>query len=251
MHKVTVQGIAIESIDRSQLESLILKSVAGGRKEIFAYVNVHAMNIARSEIRFKRFLQTADHVYCDGEGVRVGAKLLGESLSPRIVLTRWILDLADLLARHGYSIFLLGGAEPTVERAAALLQRSVPGLALAGFHHGYFGGDGNRAVIEKINSVRPDVLFVGLGMPDQEYWIEENKEALQVKTIIPCGGMIDYLSGAKAAPPAWMWQHGLEWLHRFLQEPVRLWRRYLIGNPAFMISVLRERLLRARQDENR
>jgi N-acetylglucosaminyldiphosphoundecaprenol N-acetyl-beta-D-mannosaminyltransferase len=253
MRKVDVQGIAIEAIDRSQLEESIIHCIAAGRKEIVAYVNVHAMNIARKDVRFRRFLQTADHVYCDGEGVRLGARLLGGALPQKIVLTRWIRELAQLLARQRYSVFLLGGRDGTVRSAAAAFQQFAPELRIAGFHHGYFGRDGkeNQNLIQQIAAVRPHVLFVGLGMPDQEFWIEANKESLNVNAIIPCGGMIDYLSGEKSPPPEWMWRNGLEWLHRLAQDPARLWKRYLIGNPAFMFNILRERFTRTGSDARR
>jgi N-acetylglucosaminyldiphosphoundecaprenol N-acetyl-beta-D-mannosaminyltransferase len=85
-------------------------------------------------------------------------------------------------------------------------------------------------------------VFVGFGMPLQEYWIDDNREALRAGIVLPAGSMIDYIAGAKRQTPAWMANNGLEWLYRLAKEPRRLWRRYLIGNPLFLLRILVQRI---------
>jgi len=95
-------------------------------------------------------------------------------------------------------------------------------------------------VLASIRSANPDLLFVGFGMPLQGEWIQTNLADLAVPAILPCGSMIEYASGRKALAPAWMSNHGLEWLFRLIQEPRRLWKRYLLGNPLFFLRVVRQ-----------
>jgi exopolysaccharide biosynthesis WecB/TagA/CpsF family protein len=100
----------------------------------------------------------------------------------------------------------------------------------------------SERVIRRVNDCHPDVLFVALGMPTQELWIARNLEQLNVHAILPAGSMMEYVAGRKTTAPTWMAMNGLEWLHRLGQEPGRLWRRYLIGNPAFIAGVIVQRL---------
>lgn len=249
MSKVDILGVAVDEVDTAGVESAILDCIKAVRKEVFAYANVHAVNLARKDGRFRKFLNESRIVYCDGEGIRVGARLLGERLPPRTALTRWVWDLGDLFQEKGTTVYLLGGRPRNVGTAVERWRGRYPRLKLVGYHHGYFDKSGRESeeVLRLINNVGPDVLFVGFGMPEQEFWIDQNIADLHVNAILPCGGMIDYLSGATRMPPAWMTGVGLEWVHRLAQDPARLWRRYLLGNPAFMLNILRESLVRGRK----
>jgi N-acetylglucosaminyldiphosphoundecaprenol N-acetyl-beta-D-mannosaminyltransferase len=244
MDEVRVLDVRVDEIDTPSLERSILSDVRNGRSRFYAYVNVHAVNLARNDRRFRDIINGASVAYCDGEGVRVGARLLGRRLPPRTVLTYWVWDLCGLMEEKGLSVFFLGAREPVVRKAVAVLRNRYPKLNVAGWHHGYFKkhGEESRRVVAEINRASPDLLFVGFGMPLQEYWIEENLGSLHVGVVLPSGSMIDYIAGEKKPTPAWMANRGLEWFYRLLREPRRLWRRYLLGNPLFMLRVLGHRI---------
>ncbi len=249
MAECDVLGVFVDAIDQSDLEREIMESVKQDRQDVFAYVNVHAVNIAHEDTRFRHIINDARRAYCDGEGVRLGARILGQMLPRRIVLTYWIWDLCALFERQGISIFLLGGRPGVVDRACRRLREKYPALQIVGSHHGFFAKTGleNEKVLTMIEEAAPDVLFVGFGMPLQEYWIEGNFRRLRAHAILPAGSMIDYVAGIKRATPPWMANHGMEWLYRLLTEPGRLWRRYLIGNPKYLAAVLLQRI-RQRKD---
>jgi N-acetylglucosaminyldiphosphoundecaprenol N-acetyl-beta-D-mannosaminyltransferase len=242
-------SVRIDDIARVDLEREILDAAEKQKRLLFAYLNIHAINKASADRRLSAIIDSAARAYCDGEGVRLGARILGRNIPPRIVLTYWGWELCSACASRGLSVFLLGASEESSVRAAQELQRRIPGLRVAGRHHGYFAKSGpeNEQVVEMINEARPDLIFVGFGLPLQEYWIEENMERLSAGAILTCGSMIDYMSGFRSVAPAWMARNGLEWLFRLIQEPRRLWRRYLIGNPLFLARVLSERLLKGGQ----
>jgi N-acetylglucosaminyldiphosphoundecaprenol N-acetyl-beta-D-mannosaminyltransferase len=113
-------------------------------------------------------------------------------------------------------------------------------MQVVGWHHGYYQKNGavNDQVLDLIHKAKPNILFVGFGMPMQEEWIEHNMERLQTNVIFPSGSMIEYIAGNKRPAPLWMANHGMEWVYRLIQEPRRLMGRYLIGNPAFVFQVL-------------
>jgi N-acetylglucosaminyldiphosphoundecaprenol N-acetyl-beta-D-mannosaminyltransferase len=156
-------------------------------------------------------------------------------------------DLAAYAETRDLSLFLLGARPGVAERAAAKLKQRFPDLHIAGTHHGYFdkalGSPQNEVVVDQINAANPDILIVGFGMPLQERWLMENWERLEASVALTGGAVFDYVSGELRRAPRWMTDHGLEWLGRLIIEPRRLWKRYLIGNPLFILRVLRQRMV--------
>jgi N-acetylglucosaminyldiphosphoundecaprenol N-acetyl-beta-D-mannosaminyltransferase len=208
--------------------------------------NVRALNLAYEQPWFRYLLNRAELVYCDGAGVRLGTMISGGHLPGRITLADWAWELAEFAAARGYSLYFLGARPGVAEKAAARLQERFRSLQIAGTHHGYFNKEvdhpENLAVVDHINRVRPDVLIMGFGMPLQERWLLENWDRLDARTALAGGAAFDFISGDLKRAPAWMNDHGMEWLGRFLIEPRRLWHRYLVGNPLFLWRVLRYRL---------
>jgi N-acetylglucosaminyldiphosphoundecaprenol N-acetyl-beta-D-mannosaminyltransferase len=120
---------------------------------------------------------------------------------------------------------------------------------IVGWHHGYFDKEGpeNDRIVEMVGRVKPNLLFVGFGMPLQEHWIRANFERLSANAILPAGSMIEYASGQKATAPHWMAENGFEWLFRLVQEPGRLWGRYILGNPLFMLRIIMQFIRQGRR----
>jgi N-acetylglucosaminyldiphosphoundecaprenol N-acetyl-beta-D-mannosaminyltransferase len=160
----------------------------------------------------------------------------------------WLFTMFDHLGEHGCTFYYLGGEPPIIEagvrmytetRRSRHFHRPNP---LVGYHHGYILEDPDleSRVIEDINRVRPDILFVGLGCPIQEFWIERNRHALDVGLFYPIGASMDYIVGKIPRCPVWLGDLGFEWLFRLGAEPRRLFRRYVMGNPAFLCRVLKK-----------
>jgi len=120
------------------------------------------------------------------------------------------------------------------------LRERFPGLEIAGYQHGYSEDD--QEVIDKINQAAPDILFIGLGFPKQEKWISKHLEDLDIKVAVCIGGVFDVISGKTKRAPRWMQDACLEWLWRLIQEPRRLWKRYLFGNSQFIFLVIKQYL---------
>ncbi len=240
MPKVDILGVQVDVIDTPGLHEAIADSILQERRDVYAYVNINAINIALKDERFRSFLNSSRVVYCDGEGVRLGGRLLGHKLPPRVVLTYWIWELCGFCERRGYSMFFLGATAQYVKEAVERVQERFPSISIVGSYHGFFSKHGPESdnVVELVRRANPDILVVGFGMPLQEFWIDDNLPKLNARVILPAGSMIDYTAGRKGLAPKWMANNGMEWLYRFFQEPGRLWRRYLIGNPLFMIRIL-------------
>ncbi len=224
----------------------MLVVVQNQSKAIIAYINVHAVNMANELSWFKDFINQSQVVFCDGFGIKWAAKFLHGKELQRFTPPDWFGRLAGMCAEQGMSMFLLGTRPEVIEKAAAVLKASYPQLKIAGVHHGFFDktllSSENQAVLAEINSLQPDILVVGFGMPAQEKWILDNWSQLKVKVVIPVGAFFDYLAGDVVRAPRWMTDHGLEWLGRLLIEPRRLWKRYVIGNPLFIWRVILQKM---------
>lgn len=238
-------GIEIDSLS---LESLFDEIFSFEKKTIVANVNIHAMNIAYGNKKFRAFLEQSALTFCDGAGIILAAKILGDTIVERITYADFLWDLARVVSEKKMTMYFLGASSGTALSAKENLQMKYPTLQVLGTHHGYFEKEKtsieNRKVIDEINTAAPDILIVGMGMPLQEYWILENFDELNVKIIFNGGAAFDYVSGELKRAPRWMTDHGLEWLGRLIIEPRRLWRRYIIGIPLFFGRVFIHHILR-------
>ncbi|MGD0734799.1 MAG: WecB/TagA/CpsF family glycosyltransferase [Terracidiphilus sp.] len=218
------------------------------RKFIFANQNLHGLYICMQDEKAREFFERADFAHIDGTGLLWLGKLAG--LPFKIKHRTGYMDLFPAMlpdiVQNKWRVFYLGSEREVLERGLARLRRDYPDILIDG-HHGYFakGGDGseNDRVVKLINDFNPDILFVGMGMPIQEWWILDNIERLNVRAIFHCGGMMDYIAGQVPTPPRWLGPIGLEWAFRLITEPARLGKRYLI-EPFQLVALLLTRKFR-------
>ncbi|MDD5272632.1 MAG: WecB/TagA/CpsF family glycosyltransferase, partial [Methylovulum sp.] len=144
-------------------------------------------------------------------------------------------------AAAGHRLFLLGGLPDVAAQAAAAMQQRFPGLAVVGVQDGFFTDSEEPQVLAKINASGADIVLVGFGVPKQELWLAHYRQQLNPIICMGIGGLFDYYSGRIPRAPVWLREMGMEWAWRLLQEPGRMWRRYLIGNPLFLYRVWRQR----------
>ncbi|MBN1147492.1 MAG: WecB/TagA/CpsF family glycosyltransferase [Anaerolineales bacterium] len=245
MPKVDILGVHVDQVSLGDVLAMIQNTIASNQRALITHVNIRGVHIACENEWFRGFLNASDVVYCDGMGVKLGAKLLGYTLPERFTLADWIWQLADLAEKNNFSSFLLGNPPGAAEKAAARLRERFPSLRIQGVQHGYFdqsaGQAENQAVLERINAVKPDILLVGFGMPLQEKWLQENWERLDIHIAITVGALFEYVAGDLKRGPGWMTQHYMEWLFRLVSSPGRYGKRYLLENPLFFYRILRER----------
>jgi N-acetylglucosaminyldiphosphoundecaprenol N-acetyl-beta-D-mannosaminyltransferase len=246
--RIDVLGVGVDPLTVAELHAEISRLVRGGEPGLVLNVNAHCLNLCYEDPALRDSLNGADVVFCDGAGVMLAARMLGGRIPARITYAAWIWQLADFAATEGFSLYLLGARPGVAQKAARRLKERYPDLRVVGVHHGYFdhsaGSAENRAVLAEINDAAPDILLVGLGMPLQERWLVENRRALATGVALACGGAFDYASRRVRRGPRFLTESGFEWLARLLREPRRLWRRYLFGNPLFLLRVVRQLLRR-------
>ena len=224
-----VFGVPVDRLRLADLLDRVDAFVEAGDPRTLSYVNVHVLNEMRSNAELRTFLSGLDLCYCDGNGVKLVARILGYSLPERMTGADWIWDLASRCAGRR-KLFWLGGAPGVTERAAAVLRAEHPDLEVV-FDHGYHAKEGpeNDALIERINASGADIVLVGMGTPAQEAWVASVRERVRVPVVWCLGATADFLAGEQARGPAWLVERQ-EWLARLISDPRRLWKRYLLGN---------------------
>jgi N-acetylglucosaminyldiphosphoundecaprenol N-acetyl-beta-D-mannosaminyltransferase len=235
---VPVLGVGVDDVDRAGLFTAVERLVAARGRATIAYANVHVVNVAAGDPGLRAFLAAADLCYCDGAGVRIGARILGEALPERMTGADWIWDLAAR-GEGRWRLFWLGGEPGVAAAAAARLQARHPGLVIA-TEQGFVTDD--DAVLAKIAAFAPDIVLVGMGTPLQERWVAKHRARIAAPLVWVTGATADFVSGRVRRGPAWLHQRQ-EWLARLLVDPRRLWRRYLVGNTVFLTRVARARVM--------
>jgi len=233
---IDLLGVKIDALRLGQLLDLVLSAATQRRALRVMYVNVHCMNVSARDAGYRQILNEADIVYCDGTGVRLGARIAGRPLPERMTGADWIHRLCALCVDHELSLFLFGSTDEIIDEASIRLKDEHFGLEIAGTASGYATRD---SLVGEMNRSGADILLVGMGTPTQEKWISEHAAELEIPVVWAVGALFDFVSGRLPRGPRWMTDHGLEWVSRLLVEPRKLWRRYLIGNPLFLWRVLR------------
>ncbi|MBD0355160.1 MAG: WecB/TagA/CpsF family glycosyltransferase [Rubrobacteraceae bacterium] len=252
---VNVLGVGVDPLTVKDLHAKIGRLVRNSKRALVLSANANCLNLSHEDPALRDFLNQAEIVLCDGAGVMLAARILGGRIPERITYADWAWRLAAFAAAEGFSLFFLGARPGVAAEAARRLQQRYPALKIAGVHHGYFdhsvGSPENEVVLQEINASNPDILLIGLGMPLQEYWLMENLHNLNAGVVLTGGAVFDYVSGRLRRGPRLLTESGFEWLARLLIEPRRLWRRYIVGNPLFLLRVLEQRLSRAHYDTRR
>ncbi|MEC7240491.1 MAG: WecB/TagA/CpsF family glycosyltransferase [Myxococcota bacterium] len=239
MDRVDVLGLPVDVLTEDSLLDEVEARIVDGGHHTVAYLNVHVANVAAKDPELTRFLQEVDLCYCDGEGIRLGARLLGQRLPSRMTGADWIWSLAAR-AEGRWKIAWIGGEPGVTHQAAAVLQHKHPKLEMH-CDHGFYRNDRYPQVIDAINAAEPHILLVGMGSPLQEQWVTQWRSEVHAPVVWCLGATADFISGKVSRGPALLHQRQ-EWLARLLVDPQRLWSRYLIGNSRFLGRVLRSRL---------
>jgi N-acetylglucosaminyldiphosphoundecaprenol N-acetyl-beta-D-mannosaminyltransferase len=212
---------------------------------------VHAVMEARDDPEMLAALSGATLVVPDGMPVVWAANLLGEQLRDRVYGPELMLRYSDRCAQLGHRVWLYGGRDQgSLVQLALSMRRRHPGIKVVGGYSPPFrplAADEEASIAAEINAARPDVLWVGIGVPKQEKWMARMRDRLDVPVLCGVGAAFDFHSGRVPMAPRWMQERGLEWVYRTAQEPRRLLPRYLYTNPRFVAGFARQYLAERRR----
>jgi N-acetylglucosaminyldiphosphoundecaprenol N-acetyl-beta-D-mannosaminyltransferase len=235
--RVNLLGAEIDALSMDDIVERAAALVRDYRPYRIMTLNPEFLYQAQSDQELLELCRRADIVTADGVGIVWACRVAGQPVPERVTGIDLMLRLAERAAAENWSIYLFGAAPGVAGEAADKLSRDFPGLRIAGTQHGYFQGDEEDRIAADINKAKTDLLFVALGAPKQEIWIDRYFGKFGSGVAVGVGGSFDVLSGRVRRAPRWVRQLHLEWLSRLLRDPSR-WRRQLIL-PLFAWTVIR------------
>ncbi len=206
-------------------------------------VNAGKIVAMQSNKELRTSVNQCDVISPDGQAVVWASKVLGKPLKERVAGIDLMQNLVKYAHENNHKIYLLGAKEEVVATLVSKYTKDYGKSLFAGYRNGYFKRAEESKIVEDIVNSNAQLLFVAITSPKKENFLYRHREQLKsINFIMGVGGSFDVISGKTKRAPIWMQKTGFEWFYRFLQEPKRMWKRYLIGNSKFIFLVLKERL---------
>lgn len=241
--RANILGVGVSAINTAQALQSIDGWIRERQQQYVCVTGVHGVMESQRDPNLKRIHNQAGLVTPDGMPLVWLSRLKGFPYVERVYGPDLMLALCQQSLVKGYTHYFYGATQDVLNKLITRLKRHYPGIQTAGVWSPPFRPlthDEDEALIELINQARPDIVWVGLSTPKQEYWMSSHRDRLTAPVLIGVGAAFDFHAGVKRQAPRWMQRSGLEWCFRLFSEPRRLWRRYLINNPLFLWMILIE-----------
>lgn len=245
-----VLSVGVSAITMDDAVATLERWIEERRREYVCVTGVHGVMECRSDPSLRKIHDEAGMVAPDGMPLVYFLRLVGKKRTQRVYGPDLMRAMTTLSAKRGYRQFYYGGDVGLAEKLKEALVRTASGLQVVGTFSPPFRAltpEEDRAIVDMINAVRPDIVWVGLSTPKQERWMAAHRGQIEAPVMIGVGAAFDFLAGTKRQAPLWMQRHGLEWLFRLCAEPRRLWRRYAYIVPGFSCLAAGELLRRAKR----
>jgi N-acetylglucosaminyldiphosphoundecaprenol N-acetyl-beta-D-mannosaminyltransferase len=231
-------GFLDRPLDLLDMEGAVERSLAwcsaSGTPRTVITVNANLLAMMESDSALLQACASGDMVLADGMSVVWAARMGGIPVPERVAGVDLMLRLLEEGSRRGLSVYLLGARQEVVTKLVEQCAASYPGLRVAGYRNGYFGEADEADILSSIRNSGAHMLFVGMPSPFKEVWCHRYREELQAPLIMGVGGSFDVVAGFVSRAPQWMQGIGMEWFWRFLMEPGKMWKRYLVSNSRFL-----------------
>lgn len=244
--RIEVLGCTIDNLTMEETLHRVEQFIRSGQPHQHVVVNIDKLVKAHKDPELRTIINKCALVSVDGVPVIWASRLLGTPLKERVNGTDLFEALVERAAQKGWRVFFLGAREEIVAHVRARYEQQFPTLQVAGHRNGYWTPDEEPAVAQQIADSRADILFVGFSSPKKEQFLGKYQAMMRVPFAMGVGGSFDVIAGLYSRAPRWMQRSGLEWFHRFLQEPRRMFRRYFVEDmyfvPLFAAELYRERI---------
>ena len=239
--RVDILGLPIDVLTMQDTMQLIRTSIIERTPIQHVVVNAAKMVNAQRDEKLRQSIIESDVVNADGQAVVWASRFLGKPLPERVAGIDLMENLVQMAHQNRFKIFFLGAEKDVVESVVIKYKEKFGEDIIAGFRDGYFQEHEELNIAEFIADSQADILFVAMTSPKKEIFLNRYKEILKTPFVMGVGGSFDVVSGKVKRAPIWMQRSGLEWFYRVVQEPRRMWRRYLVTNTLFVWYVLKAR----------
>lgn len=246
---LSILGVDVLALSMGDAQDMAHGYVTSGADEVgrIAFLNAHGANLAQVDVGFAAALGQCD-VICDGVGLDIAAKILYGAPFPFNQNGSDFLPRFFAGAPRSYRVGLLGGEDGVAAHAAQVWAQHFPAHEFVCIHHGFFDEAEESDILDRLKADRVDVLLVAFGNPRQEKWIVEHISKHHCDLAFGVGALLDFTAGRMHRAPVWVQRLRLEWVYRLAQEPRRLFKRYVMGNPLFLLAVLKQKLFAGRPE---
>jgi len=238
--RVNILGVGVHAVDMLRAIHLIDSALTQGKRGYVCVTGVHGIMEAQKDTDFEAILNHSLLTTPDGMPTVWIGRLKGFSQMRQVTGPNFMLRVCELSVAKGYTHFFYGGVEGVADQLKSELTRRFPGLNVVGTYTPPFrplNSSESADLQARVSKLRPDFFWVGLSTPKQERFMEEYLPKLETRLMVGVGAAFDIHTGRIQESPEWLKHVGLQWLHRLLQEPKRLWKRYLLNNPAFIYKM--------------
>ncbi|EGO8717450.1 glycosyltransferase [Enterococcus faecalis] len=225
-----------ETIQKME-EMIVNKSIAQ-----HVAINANKINMMYKSKELKSIVDNSELISADGQSIVWASKFLGNNVTERVTGIDLFETLIYKASNKGYRVYYLGAEPEVLSRLISIQKKQYPKLQIAGAQHGYFDRKKSIEIADKIRDSHADILFVAFSSPEKELWINKYKDYMKVPLVVGVGGSFDVVSGKISRAPKWMQKLGLEWFYRLINEPIRLFNRYIVGNTVFVFHIFKEKL---------
>jgi len=239
-YRVTILGCPVDNLTMEETLRVIEEMIASGKPHQHVVVNVAKLLQIRRDPKLKRIVSSCDIINVDGMPIIWASRLLGQKLKERVAGIDLMQRLIGEAEKKGHRLYFLGAEENVVRNIVEKYKKDYPHIQIVGYRNGYWSGDEEQKIVEAIKNSKPDILFVAISSPKKEIFLEKYLEDLGVPIVMGVGGSFDVIAGKIKRAPIWAQKNGWEWFFRLIQEPRRMWKRYLIGNTIFIGVVIKE-----------
>jgi len=244
MNKIEILNTAIHDLTMKETLREVDNTIEQGTQLHHVVVNAGKIVAMQRDLQLRKSVNESDLINADGQAVVWASRVLGKPLKERVAGIDLMVNLVNLAAKKKYKIFFFGAKEEVVSEVVKKYSDQYSSNIIAGYRNGYFKKEEEKDIARQISNSGANILFVAISSPTKENFLYENKKLLdKVNFVMGVGGSFDVVAGKVKRAPLWMQNLGLEWFYRFIQEPKRMWKRYLIGNSKFIGLVLKEKFL--------
>lgn len=205
-------------------------------------INALKINLMEADPKLAEIVNACPLINADGASVVWAAKRLGIPLKERVTGCDMFQNLVRVAAEKGYKIFLFGAKEEVVTKVKSIYEKQYPGIQIVGYRNGYFTEKDEPEIVKQMHDSGADMMFVAFSSPKKEYWVNKYLNEIGIPFVMGVGGSFDIVAGVTERAPKWFQEHDLEWFYRFIQEPKRMWKRYIIGNTKFVALTYKYKL---------
>jgi N-acetylglucosaminyldiphosphoundecaprenol N-acetyl-beta-D-mannosaminyltransferase len=249
MHqRVNILGTQVSSISSSDILGAFKIAIQTKKITQVAITPVNSILAAYKNPQVQNAYNASDYVLCDGMPVKWAASFLNTPIIERITGLDLLPSLVAFAANESFTLFLLGASPGVGEKLKAMILQQYPNCKIVGIYvppfMPTFDTSENKNMVDAVNAAAPDIVLVSLTAPKQDLWITQNKAQLHPALYVGIGGAFEVMAGLAKRAPKWMHGAGLEWFYRLIQEPKRMYRRYLIEAPLFIPLVIRQKFSR-------